>query len=200
MENEDQSWASNRGDWIQTFSGRAFYPLDPQPEDIVIGDIAHALSLQCRFTGHTRASYSVAQHSINVATVIELKGGSPSEALWGLMHDASEAYLVDVARPVKHTPEMSPYRAAEKRVMAAVCKRFDLPLQEPPIVKMSDNILLAVEAHTLMAPLRRPGWEYWDRFLEQVPDGGVRIEIDVPWRTVRQAFMATFERLGGHYA
>ena len=89
------------GDWIQTMSGVIFYPLDPRPEEIRIEDIAHALSHQCRFAGHCREFYSVAEHSVRVSREL------PQEfMLWGLLHDASEAYLVDLPRPIKRWSAM----------------------------------------------------------------------------------------------
>src|SRR5271165_7548492 len=89
--------ADNRkGDWIQTYTGRVMYPLDPRPEEINIIDIAHALSNLCRFTGHVRTFYSVAEHSVRVSQHCD-----PKDALWGLLHDASEAYLADMSRPMK---------------------------------------------------------------------------------------------------
>lgn len=86
----------DRGPAMQTRWGRAFYPLDPRPEDIDIADIASALSKLCRYTGHTKTFYSVAQHCVLVSTLV------PEEhARWGLLHDASEAYTGDMSRPMK---------------------------------------------------------------------------------------------------
>jgi uncharacterized protein len=93
--------STRTGDWIQTYTGKQFWPLSPLPEDIVIEDIAHALSMQCRFGGHVRTFYSVAQHSVHVSLLVE-----PQYALWGLLHDAAEAYLVDLPRPIKKFSEM----------------------------------------------------------------------------------------------
>lgn len=86
-----------KGDWIQTYTGRQFWPLDPKPEEVCIEDIAHALSQQCRYAGHTIRFYSVAQHSVEIALRVPR-----AAALWGLLHDAAEAYLVDLPRPVKY--------------------------------------------------------------------------------------------------
>lgn len=136
-----------RGDWIQTFTGRQFWPLDPRPEDVDIEDIAHALSNVCRFTGHVREFYSVAQHAVLVSSLV------PAEhALWGLLHDASEAYIADVASPLKVQEEMAPYRAIERGIMDAVCARFGLAPREPDEVKHVDRRLLATEARDLMPP------------------------------------------------
>ncbi len=140
-------------DWIQTFTGRKFYPLRPRAEDVDIEDIAQALSNICRFTGHTTCFYSVAQHSVHVSA-----NCPPEVALWGLLHDASEAYLADVARPVKRTPEFAHYKVIERRVMEAICERFELhsPI-EPEEVKVADNRMLATEARDLMGP-KHPDW------------------------------------------
>ena len=137
--------AARKGDWMQTATGRQFWPLDPRPEEICIGDIAHSLAHQCRFAGHCRQFYSVAQHSVLVSQAV------PAEyALWGLLHDASEAYLVDVPRPVK--PYLAGYRDAEDTVMRVVCLAFGLPEEMPTEVKNADDAILADEAAQLMAP------------------------------------------------
>jgi hypothetical protein len=134
--------------WIQTYSGRRFNPTNPYPDAIVIQDIAHALSMQCRFSGHTKKFYSVAQHSVLVSYICDSR-----DALWGLMHDASEAYLVDVPRPLKQSGKFDTYLEFEAKMQNAICKRFGLPMQEPPSVKMADTKLLATEARDLMSPL-----------------------------------------------
>jgi uncharacterized protein len=147
------------GDWLQTAHGRAFWPLDPRASEVFLDDIGHHLSMLCRYGGAVRSFYSVAEHSVRVADetarLIRFAGGSAEAvragALWGLLHDASEAYLVDVPRPVKHSPEMNPYRAIEARVQAAICERFGLPIEEPPAVHEADALLRATEARDLMA-------------------------------------------------
>src|SRR5574342_1090607 len=93
---------------IITYTGRLFWPLSPRLEDINILDICHALSNQTRFTGHTREFYSVAQHSCLVSDLLPEKF-----KLDGLLHDASEAYLMDLARPVKELEQMTFFREAE---------------------------------------------------------------------------------------
>lgn len=135
---------SNR-ERISTYTGRWFWPLDPRAEEVDIRDIAHALSMQCRFTGHTRRFYSVAEHSVRVSRRVP----APDQ-LWALLHDASEAYLIDLARPVKHQPEMAVYRNAEKRIMRVVCERFALSEAQPPSVTEADHRMLVTEAHALM--------------------------------------------------
>lgn len=138
--------------WIQTYSGRRFNPTKPNPDAIVIQDIAHSLSMQCRFTGHCREFYSVAQHSVLVSYICDNK-----DALWGLMHDASEAYLIDVPRPLKRSGKFQAYIDFETEMMKAICERFRLEVEEPKSVKHADSVLLATEARDLMGPLH-PDW------------------------------------------
>ena len=135
--------------WIQTYSGRRFNPTDPNPEAIVIQDIAHALSNICRFTGHCSSFYSVAQHSVMVSYIC-----NQENALYGLLHDGAEAFCQDIASPIKKTIEFAAYRQVEKRIQDAVYKRFGLSENEPADVKRADLLLLATESRDLMSPLR----------------------------------------------
>lgn len=138
--------SKDRGNHITTYTGKKFYHNDPKPEDICIEDIAHALSNICRFAGHCKTFYSVGQHSISVSY------HCPEEdALWGLLHDAAEAYCVDIPRPLKHSVGMESYRHIEYNVMKAVAKKFKLsPKEEPLAVKQADNLLLVTEQRDLM--------------------------------------------------
>jgi hypothetical protein len=138
-----------KGDWMQTFSGRQFWPMDPRPEEVFIEDIAHALAMQCRYAGHCRQFYSVAEHSVHLARYALRVWESADLAMWALLHDASEAYLVDVPRPVK--PFLPGYKDAEARVMDAVCDRFGLPRGVPRVVHEIDGRIIADE-RTNMAP------------------------------------------------
>lgn len=160
--------------FIETFTGRTFCPLAPSFPDICIEDVAHALSNQCRFSGHTRHFYSVAEHSVRVSRWIEARGYDHTDQLWGLLHDASEAYLVDLPTPLKADRRLGDsYRKAERRLMLAVCKRFSLPSREPQIVREADGEMLATEVQALMHGNRR----YWKK-LEHEAITGYRL---VPW-------------------
>lgn len=128
---------------IQTFSGTSFWPLDPRPADINIIDIGHALSLTCRFGGHSRHFYSVAQHSVLVATNV-----SRENALWGLLHDAGEAYLVDVPRPIKEV--LNDFNEIENHILESIAVRFSLSYPIPEEVVEIDRQLLTVELGQLM--------------------------------------------------
>lgn len=155
----------NGKQWILTYTGRKFWPLAPDPAAVSLEDIAHALSNVCRFTGHVSRFYSVAEHSVRVSMVAEAiaeKAGADEEhrkmvARWGLMHDASEAYLADIASPIKHTPVFELYRQAEAALMLVITRACGLPDVEPDEVKQADGILLASEAKELIGV--HPDWK-----------------------------------------
>lgn len=153
----------NKKTFIQLPGGRRFWPLKAEGP-IVLSDIAGALSKINRYTGHTTHAYSVALHSVNVARVLpdELK-------LWGLLHDASEAYLGDVARPIKYPWWMWPYRRAEDRLLRRIADEFGLCWPVPPEVKEADNRMLATEVRHLFKTLH-PDWETWLRGIEPYAD------------------------------
>lgn len=168
--------------WIQTASGKAFYPLNPNPNDIDIDDIAHALAMKCRYNGHTSHFYSVAEHSVHVSFYV------PAQyALWALLHDASEAYLPDISRPIK--PHMAGFRAIEDRVMNAVTVRFGLQMPEPVAVQMADTAILHDEKAALMPHDPLP-WNLPGKGL------GVRIECWSPTEA-KVKFLQRFRALGG---
>lgn len=150
--NLEREKESKKHEWIQLYTGKKFYPLNPQEEDIDIEDIAHSLSNMCRFTGHCKSFYSVAQHSVLVSYLC----GSEN-ALYGLLHDASEAFCVDVPKPLKRLEAFAGYRDVEKKIQEIICKKFNLPLQEPKEVKQADTRMLSTEARDLMAP-HHPDW------------------------------------------
>lgn len=177
-----------RPDFIETASGRRFRPLAPEVGAINIEDIAHALSQQCRFSGHTRVHYSVAEHSVRVAELLRDCGHPKHVQLWGLLHDASEAYLVDIPLPLKHTDAFAAYRVAERALTVAICVRFSLPFEEPASVRVADGMLLATEARDLMPFFP----EHWAG-LENEP----LEEKIAPWSAMlaKHAFLSVFEEL-----
>lgn len=175
------------GDWIQTRSGVKLYILDPRPEDFKIEDIAHALSLTCRFGAHCSDFYSVAEHSVRVAWVL-----SPHPRrvqLTGLMHDAAEAYLTDLPRPFKRMPEFAFYRDLEAELMGHIARRFDLIDPLPGPVKLADEILLGTEARDLMSPVV----DDWHLRYTHLP------ETITPWSPAKakREFLELFSRLEG---
>lgn len=136
-----------KGEWIQTFSGIRFWPLDPRPEEVRLDDVAHALAMTCRFNGHCDRFYSVAQHCVHVSELCD-----DEHALAGLIHDAAEAYISDLSRPVKRQAEMGAFRAIEAGLERAVAKAFgvDVALLHSEQVKRADHVMLATEAQHLM--------------------------------------------------
>ena len=111
------------GDWIQTYQGTQMYPLDPLAVEIDIRDIAHALSNLCRFNGHVKKFYSVAEHCCHVSDLFDSK----YLRLVGLLHDASEAYLCDMPRPIKRSDGFATlYLEAEEKLMQVIATKFDI--------------------------------------------------------------------------
>lgn len=167
------------GDWIQVYTGRPFWPLDPRPHEVDIQDIAHALSMKCRYGGHCLGFYSVAEHSVLVSRHV------PAEhALWGLMHDAAEAYLADIPRPVKR--DIPGWKELEARVMRAVTERFGMPTQEPVEVKDVDLAITSDERVAIMA--LGPAWDALP------PPVGASIRCLSP-ADAKAAFLERFEEL-----
>lgn len=140
-----------KGDYIYTSKEVEFYPLDPLKEEILIADIAHALSLLCRGNGHTKHFYSVAQHSINCAKESIIRGYSKRVSLGCLLHDGSEAYLSDITRPVKK--ELKRYLEIEENLQKEIFKSYnlgDLKEEELLLIKEVDDALLKFEMKELL--------------------------------------------------
>jgi hypothetical protein len=177
-----QQPSRNASAWIQTYTGKKFFPLDPKVEDICIDDIAHALSNICRFTGHCSDFYSVAQHSVLVSYICDYQN-----RLAGLLHDASEAYCQDIASPIKRAPTFDAYRAVEVVIQRAINSRFGLIDAEPFDVKRADQLLLSTEARDLM-PSRHPDWK---DIVSPLP---FKI-VALPPKAAKELFLARFAEL-----
>ncbi len=139
--------------WIQTFSGRQIEPYDPDPSAICVLDIAHHLSMLCRFTGAARTFYSVAQHSVLVSALCD-----PEDAMAGLLHDAEEYVFADLNRPVKYGAGMECYQLAAKHLRAIILGRYGLPAELPASVVRADANMLHTERRDLLAPVEDPTW------------------------------------------
>jgi len=170
----------SRGSWLQTYTGRQFFPMDPDPAEVDIADIAHALSLLCRYNGHVRRFYSVAEHCVLVSRVVP-----PEHALWGLLHDATEAYVGDMVRPLKN--HMPAYRQAEDRVMVAIATRFGISPEMPGEVGAADTRLLLDERAALLG-------EPPAQWAVEGEPYGVEVEAWSPERAEAE-YLARFEEL-----
>lgn len=169
--------------WIKTYTGRKFEFGRITPDDIDIVDIAHSLSHLCRFNGHSRYFYSVAEHSIEVSHRVP-----PELALVGLLHDAHEAYMGDITRPLKK--KLSAYFSVlQQNIDLVIAARFGFDFMDfhSPAIREVDNRMLATEGDLMMG-----GREGWDPLPE--PYIGYEPYYLMP-RTAKNAFRARFAEL-----
>lgn len=172
--------------WIETVSGIKFEFLDPKPDMISIEDIAHALSMNCRYSGHVKAFYSVAEHSVWCSYIVP-----PEHALAALLHDASEAYITDIASPVKQY--LSNYKEMEDVIMTAISKKFGFQWPMHKAVKYADLVQLSTEAYQLM-PGKGENWNMWDDIQRPAFEEGVAISCWQP-ALAKQEFLKRFREL-----
>ena len=174
--------------WIQTFTGTRFELLDPRPDAVEIRDIAHSLASICRFGGHCDWFYSVAQHSWIVSHCCQ-----PWDALWGLLHDAAEAYVGDVTRPLKQL--LPDVQQIERRIQMVIATKFDLIGRDPneflrtrERVKYWDDVVLATEARDLLGPAV-------DDWVDRLPAPMLDVIHPWAWDVAEAAFLHRFEEL-----
>lgn len=169
-------------DWMVTYTGKVYWPTDPSVDDVCIEDIAHGLSMLCRYAGQCHRFYSVAEHSVHVSHMV------PRElALEALLHDASEAYCSDVARPLKQI--LPDYKAIEGANERVIRWRFGLREEEHPTVKTADTRILVNEYAALFPPLPRA-----TSLDHLTPDPNIQIFGWDPWRAER-FFLQRFKEL-----
>jgi len=165
--------------FMTTYTGKRVHFLELTPDEVDIRDIAHHLSLLCRFTGACRWFYSVAEHSIRVAELV------PTELrLSALLHDATEAYINDISRPVKYSHKLDSTEAA---IMSVIVDKYSINPTAPEI-KEADNVLLATEARDLM-----PNTDCWAPMPDPLPTKILPM-ID---RTAEITFLFRFQLYGG---
>ena len=178
--------------WIQTEKGRRFDLVATSPTQVDIEEIAAALAKICRFNGHSRYFYSVAQHSVIVADMLP-----PAARAYGLFHDAHEAYVGDLTTPVKdalrqETGGVDAWRAMVARIDAAIFGalglQWPMPADTARMVKHADLVALATERRDLMAdgpwsqdmppplPRRIVPWA-WDKAMETFLDRVRRLPL-----------------------
>jgi hypothetical protein len=164
---------------IHTFSGIAFDLLDPQPSMVHLEDIIHSLSLVNRFNGAALFPYSVAQHSLHVASL--LPAGLRLE---GLLHDAAEAYIGDMVSPLKQV--MPEYKQVEARINAVVAEVFGLAYPEPAAVKQADLAVLSAEREQVLQPSYGP---WFKAFPQPAP---IHIQPRA-WQAVKASFASALQ-------
>jgi len=182
----DTQYTPSGGAEILTCSGE-YFQFEDLADDAGLGieTIAHALSLTNRFGGHTAVPYSVAQHSFLVSVYCDR-----DDALCGLLHDASEAYLNDIVRPAKQT--LPDYKWLERRVMDKVCDRYRLPFDMPASVEEADLRMCATEARDLL-----PGdtWQQWG-----LPEPYEDAVEPWPWQVAERLFLDRFAGIASRTA
>lgn len=134
---------------IRTHSGKLLNLLDPQPDDIIITDIAHGLNNMPRFAGQCAVFYSVLSHSYSCSIFVE-----QGHELDALMHDASEAYLMDIPSPIKKL--LPQYKQIEDRLMRVIAEKFGFTYPLPDAVKLVDRHMLRIEWDSLFSHLTPP--------------------------------------------
>ena len=171
-------------DYVSTFSGNRFYPLRPHIDRVAIEDIAHGLAYQCRFNGQTKTFYSIAQHSLIVAGLVP-----PPLRLAALLHDAAEAYLGDMVKPLKVL--MPEFAALEDQVTAIIAATYGIDFSDYAPIKRADLIALATEKRDLM-PHSAERWAYLDGI---APLPGIIVAMDPG--EAKQCFLQRFHALHG---
>lgn len=170
------------GPTITLASGAQFDFLDPHGSEFTIEDVAHGLAHVCRYAGQCRGFYSVAEHSMLVARVVE-----PRLALEALLHDAAEAFIGDVTRPLKQLlPE---YKRIEAIVEDAIVERFGLDRDRLKAVKEADLRVLAAEQQQVMAP----GTADW-AVEAGIEPAAIMVTMMTP-DTAKKSFLAHYDRL-----
>lgn len=175
--------------WLQTYTGKRVSVMNPQPNEINIEDISVALSKQCRFNGHCSKFYTVAEHSVRGAWLAEDWYGK-DVAREFLLHDATEAYMGDMIRPVKRM--MPQFEEMEQVFWKAISTKFNLPYVHSKEVHYLDNVMVSWEKRDLL-----PNAEEWPN----LPDiSGLGLQKLHPYTDVEQIealFFSQFKRLFG---
>lgn len=183
---EEPAYYTVENGWMETYSGQKFFFENPEPGTIMIEDIGHALGQLCRYGGHSKRFYSVAEHCCILAWWVASQTGDSQLALDALMHDATEAYLVDVPRPIKH--RLRGYKEIELRLASLIAAKFGLSDPLPEIVHQADSRVLRDERRQVMLHNDHP----WGS------DSLEPLNVDIEFWGPRQAtsrFMSAYEYL-----
>ena len=176
---------------MQTYTGEVFDFANPTPDMINIRDIAHALSLTCRYGGHCVSHYSVAQHSVHCLECARRDMQSMEVKKWALLHDASEAYIGDLPRAPKSL--LPCFQALEDMIHQVIAERFNLSWPMPPQVKAYDNAVLIAERDTVLPAINPELWAPYDHLEPAI------VRIRPAWDALyaETRFLNAFESLFG---
>lgn len=185
------------GSWSQSYSGSKYWVLDPKPKDINLIDIVTGLANASRYRGQTQFYYSVLTHCVLVSRAVErlaLERGWPIEAareaaLEGLLHDGSEAYIGDVARPLKKSRVMKAYCKLEKSWEAAIRERFDIETS-PDYQSIVDECDKRIVLDEVKAIMRDPDmWRRNGRYLDLKP-----LDVEIPEWSIEDSHVEFYKR------
>ena len=166
--------------WIQTYTGKHMNVFNPRVEDICIEDIAHSLALKCRYNGHCRTFYSVAEHCIRMS-IWDL----PGSPVWRLMHDAAEGYLPDVCTPIKQ--RLVGFESIEDSLLEFISAKFGLTPYNKEEIHEADQIMGSTEARDLMGDPKDWALEYPPYHGKIIPCG---------WEMAEKLFLVRARQLG----
>lgn len=178
-------------DWMYTTTRRKVWPLALKREDVDLIDIATSLSKQCRYNGHVRGFYSVAEHAWLISKALERDGYDAMTQFVGLHHDDSECYTGDIIRPLKNSlrsagVDLKPF---ELQIEETISNAFMLPWPWPDVVTQYDTAILRDEKDQL-----KPGGDDWSAF--GVPAKGLGVKIEGwQWRTAAHNFLERHDEL-----
>lgn len=188
--------------YMHTSSGKKYFPFAPKAEHVDVQVIAHHLATRARWNGATQHSkyksrifLSVAEHSVLVSLYLEHFMMRPDLALYGLLHDASEAFNGDLIRPLKYSAEFSaPFKKVEIANEEAIARRFNLPVSEAALIKVADEAVCAAEYQQVVP--RETSCGDWDDDLQNVKPAPFEIEMLPPFEAM-QNFMNHYHRITG---
>lgn len=193
---QNENWGfkpeKGRGPAFQTVSGTLFFILDPKPEDVSIYDIAHNLSMQCRYNGALPQFYSVAQHCVYVAEYMEARGIRNRRCLKALLHDSHEAYIGDIVTPLKVV--LPDYQQIEQKIDNAIFDKFDVPRGFDKMIKEADKAVFATEVRDLRGEHGYIPYPAAPKIMEPIPD--IKIE-PVDSKTAMNQFLQKYVQYTG---
>ena len=192
---------ADRSQHMHTSTGAKYYPFDPRPEEVNIEFIAHHLANQCRWNGATQhptkrelVFFSVAEHSVLVSLYVERDLKRPDLALEALLHDAAEAPLGDIIRPVKYSPGVKEvYGVLEERNENVIAKAFNLVHPWPKEIKIADEAVCTAEKRQIIPMNPGEDWDT-DSMLDESREASYPIQMLLPYQA-KQLFLGQFRRL-----